>query len=88
MADAWPLLEAHISQSVAIWTTPVSPAILARGYRRFRTTDLRRCPVKLRALRPGVEAQQRRGQDERADTPDEEVPVLQQQPKKSVEEKC
>ena len=51
------------------------------------TTDLRTSPVKHRALRPGVEAQQRRGQDERADTPEEEIPVRQQQPKESVEEK-
>jgi hypothetical protein len=50
-------------------------------------TDLRSSPVKHRALRPAVEAQQRHGQDERADTPDEEVPVRQQQPKQSVEEK-
>ena len=51
------------------------------------TTDLHSSPGEHRALRPGVEPQERRGQDKRADTPEEEVPVRQQQPKESVEDK-
>ena len=51
------------------------------------TSDLRGSPGKQRTLAPGVEPQQGRGQDERTATPDEEVPVLEQQPKESVEEK-
>jgi hypothetical protein len=51
------------------------------------TTDLRSSPGKQRALPTGVEPEQGREQDERTATPDEEVPVLQQQPKESVEEK-